>query len=104
MIYGIGGSDIKDEGIDYRNTDVVVTFEAGSNFSSYASIPIALDNISELNETFKATFELPDGYRNLNKTDPKDVEINIVENQGLCDISKYICRIKFEDCNDQQRT
>ena len=87
MIYGIGGSDVKDEGIDYRNTPVVVTFEAGSNFSNYASIPIALDNIQESDEIFKATFELPDGYRNLNKTDPVDVNITIEdENQGLYNI------------------
>ena len=92
MIHGIGSSDVRhwqDEGIDYRNTDVVVTFEAGSNFSSCASIPIAFDNILELNETFKATFELPDGYRNLNKTDPMDVEITI-EDEGLYDIDRCV--------------
>ena len=61
---------------------MVVTFEAGSHFSSYASIPIALDNNPELDETFKATFQLPDGYRNLNRTDPMDVEITI-EDEGL---------------------
>ena len=60
----------------------MVTFEAGSNFSTYASIPIVLDNNPELDETFKATFELPDGYRNLNRTDPMDVEITI-EDKGL---------------------
>ena len=91
------------QGIDYRNTPVVVTFEAGSKFSSYASILIASDDIPELDETFKATFELPDGYRNLNKTDPKDVEITIEDkNQGLYAIGrcvtiyKYVERIEME--------
>ena len=83
LIYGTGGSDVKVRSVDYRNTSVVVTFETGSNVSSYASIPIALDNIPEFNETFKATFELPDGYRSLIKTDPMDVEITIEDqNQG----------------------
>ena len=89
LLYGIGGSDVMDEGNDYRNTPVVVTFEAGSNFSSYASIPIVLDNIQEFDEKFKATFELPDGYRNLNKSDPKDVETTI-EDKGLYDIDRCV--------------
>ena len=66
----------------------MVTFEEGSNFSSYASVPIVLDNIPELNETFKATFELPDGYMNLKKTDPKDIEITIIEDEGSYDIER----------------
>ena len=77
------------QGIDYRNTPVVVTFEAGSKFSSYASIPIASDNIKESDEIFKATFVLPDGYRNLDKADPKDVEI-IIHDQGLYAIGRCV--------------
>ena len=91
LIYTIGGSDVEDSGIDYRNTPVVVTFEAGSNFSSYASIPIALDNIHEPDERFKATFELPAGYRNLNRTNPKEVEIIIEDDdQGLYAIGRCV--------------
>ena len=83
-------SSFQPGGADYGNVSVVVvTFEEGSTFSSYASIPIALDNIQESDETFKATFELPDGYRNLKKTDPMDVEITIEgENQGLYEIGR----------------
>ena len=70
---------------------MVVTFEAGSNFSSYASIPIASDNIHESDERFKATFELPDGYRNLNRTNPKEVEIIIEDDdQGLYAIGRCV--------------
>ena len=68
---------------------MVVTFGAGSNFSSYASIPIALDNIPELDEKFNATFELPDGYRKVEKTYPKDAEITI-EGEGLYDIDRCV--------------
>ena len=91
LIYTIGGSDVEDSGIDYRNSPVMVTFEAGSNFSSYASIPIASDNIHESDERFKATFELPDGYRNLNRTDHMDVEIIIEDDdQGLYAIGRCV--------------
>ena len=77
---------------------MVVTFEAGSKFSSYASIPIASDNIQELDETFRATFELPDGYKKMEKADPRDVEITIEDkNQGLYIIGRCVTIYKYID-------
>ena len=60
----------------------MVTFPAGSRFSSYASIPIANDSVREDNEPFRATFELPGGYRNLNKGDPEEANITIEDVTG----------------------
>ena len=60
----------------------MVTFPAGSRFSSYASIPIANDSVREDNEQFRATFELPGGYRNLNKGDPEEAVITIEDVTG----------------------
>ena len=55
----------------------MVTFKAGSRFSTNASIPIILDSENENAEQFRATFELPDGYRNLNKGEPEEAVITI---------------------------
>ena len=63
--------------MDYENDSVVVIFQAGSNFSTNASIPIIPDSENENAEQFKATFELPGGYRNLNKGDPEEAVITI---------------------------
>ena len=61
----------------------MVTFPAGSRFSSYASIPIANDSVQdEGDERFRATFELPGGYRNLNKGDPEEANITIEDVTG----------------------
>ena len=60
----------------------MVTFPAGSRFSSYASIPIANDRVEEGDEQFRATFELPGGYRNLNKGDPEEAVITIEDVTG----------------------
>ena len=60
----------------------MVTFSAGSRFSSYASIPIANDSVPEDDEQFKTTFELPGGYRNLNKGDPEEAVITIEDVTG----------------------
>ena len=55
----------------------MVTFEAGSRFSTNASIPIISDSENENDEQFRAKFELPSGYRNLNKGDPEEAVITI---------------------------
>ena len=61
----------------------MVIFPEGSNFSSYASIPIANDRVSnESDEQFRATFELPGGYRNLTKGDPEEAVITIKDVTG----------------------
>ena len=69
-------------GVDYGSGSVVVTFEARSRFSTYASIPIIPDSVKECDEQFKATFELPGGYRNLNKGDPEEAVITIEDVTG----------------------
>ena len=69
-------------GVDYGSGGVVVTFEAGSRFSTYASIPIIPDRVKECDEQFRATFELPGGYRNLNKGDPEEAVITIEDVTG----------------------
>ena len=60
----------------------MVTFPAGSRFSSYASIPIASNEPNEGDEQFKAKFELPGGYRNLTKGDPEEANITIEDVTG----------------------
>ena len=45
--------------------------------SSCASIPIDPDDDVEGDEQFKATFELPGGYRDLTKGDPEEAVITI---------------------------
>ena len=60
----------------------MVTFLAGSRFSTYASIPIAQNEPYENDEQFQATFEIPDGYRNLNKGDPEEAVITIEDVTG----------------------
>ena len=71
-------SSFQPGGVDYGSGSIVVTFEAGSRFSTNASIPIISDSIpNEGDEQFKATFELPGGYRNLNKGDPDEADITI---------------------------
>ena len=60
----------------------MVTFKAGSRFSTYASIPIIPDSVKEHDEQFRATFELPGGYRNLNKGDPDEADITIEDVTG----------------------
>ena len=72
-------SSFQPGGDDYENDSVVVTFEAGSRFSTNASIPIISDSDppDKDNEQFNATFELPGGYRNLRKGDPEEAVITI---------------------------
>ena len=83
-----GGPNISESGIDYGNSTVVVIFKAGERFSSNASIPIASDDDDGENDDdkgdkeFKATFELPGGYRNLTKGDPKEAVITIKDVTG----------------------
>ena len=60
----------------------MVIFPAGSRLSSYANIPIANDRVPEDDEHFKATFEIPGGYRNLNKGDPEEAVITIEDVTG----------------------
>ena len=60
-----------------ENNTAVITFKAGERFSTYASIPIAPDDEDEGDKQFKAIFELPGGYRNLNKGDPEEAVITI---------------------------
>ena len=75
-------SPFQSGGVDYENDSVVVTFEAGSRFSTYASIPIIPDDVTDVDEQFKATFELPGGYRNLNKGEPEEAVITIEDVTG----------------------
>ena len=77
-----GGPNISASGIDYGNGTTVVTFIPRFNLSTYASIPIAPDDIVEGDEQFKATFEVPDGYRNLNKGEPEEAIITIKDVTG----------------------
>ena len=61
----------------------MVTFPAGSRFSSYASILIANDRVPfEDDEQFKATFEIPEECRNVNKGDPEEAVITIEDVTG----------------------
>ena len=60
----------------------MVTFVAGSRFSTYASIPIIPDDVTDVDEQFKAKFELPGGYRNLNKGEPEEAVITIEDVTG----------------------
>ena len=69
-------------GVDYGSGSIVVTFAAGSRFSTNASIPIIPDGVKECDERFRATFELPGGYRNLNKGDPEEADITIEDVTG----------------------
>ena len=69
-------------GVDYGSGSVVVTFENGSSFCTCASIPIIPDRVKEDDEQFRATFELPGGYRNLNKGDPEEAVITIKDVTG----------------------
>ena len=75
-------SSFQPGGVDYGSGSVVVTFEAGSRLSTYASIPIIPDRVKERDEQFRATFELPGGYRNLNKGDPEEAVITIEDVTG----------------------
>ena len=75
-------SSFQPGGVDYGSGSVVVTFENGSRFCTCASIPIITDNVEEDDEQFRATFELPGGYRNLNKGDPEEAVITIKDVTG----------------------
>ena len=75
-------SSFQPGGDDYESGSVVVTFEAGFRFSTNASIPIIPDSVPEGDEQFNATFELPGGYRNLNKGDPEKAVIIIEDVTG----------------------
>lgn len=66
------------DGVDYRNIPVVVTFSA-ENASSYATIDIKKDTISDNSEQFRATFNLPPGYKNLQKGYPSEAVVTINE-------------------------
>ena len=75
-------SSFQPGGVDYENDSVVVTFKNGSRFSTNVSIPIIPDDVTDVDEQFKATFELPGGYRNLNKGDPEEAVITIEDVTG----------------------
>ena len=90
-------SSFQPGGDDYGSGSVVVTFEAGSRFSTYASIPIIPDGVKECDEQFRATFELPGGYRNLNKGDPEEESLLLKMSQvrhSVC-VSVYVCIQKY---------
>ena len=78
----------------------MVTFPAGSRFTSYANIPIANDRVPEDDEHFKAKFEIPVGYTNLNKGDPKEAVITIEDvtgyrHIGCVSVYVYMCIQKY---------
>ena len=75
-------SSFQSGGDDYESGSVVVTFKAGSRFSTYASIQNISDSVKECDERFRATFELPGGYRNLNKDNPEEAVITIRDFTG----------------------
>lgn len=59
---------------------MVVTFTAGSSVSSNAIIPIADDGPGgEGTEQFRASFEIPAGYPDLQRGTPSEAVIDIVE-------------------------
>ena len=67
-------------GVDYGNSTVFVTFSAGNNFSSFASIPIKDDASlpTEGNEYFLAAFDTP-SEGNIRKGNPYEAVIAITE-------------------------
>ena len=76
----LGGADVSVDGVDYGNSQVVVTFTAGSTVSSNAIIPIAEDGPGgEGTEQFRASFEIPAGYPTLQRGTPSEAVIDIVE-------------------------
>ena len=67
----------------------MATFKAGVRFSIYICIRIVFDFTLELDEQFGVTFELPRGYRNLNKGQPEFAVITIEDDdtgwtQSVC--------------------
>ena len=60
----------------------MISFRAGSRFSIYICIRIVSDNIVEPDEQFRATFELPGGYRNLKKGEPEKAVITIEDDDA----------------------
>ena len=84
------------EGIDYGNSPVVVTFAAGETVTSKARIPIKDDGPGDHNEQFRATFELPSGYTNIQKGTPSVAVVTILEEgeaTGVPLIGVWICII-----------
>ena len=75
-------SSFQSGGVDYENDSVVVTFEAGSRFSTYASIPIIPDSVAEDDEQFRATFVQSGCHRNKIKGDPEEAVITIKDVTG----------------------
>ena len=76
-----GGANVALAGIDYGNSPVVVTFAAGETVSSKARIPIKDDGPGDHNEQFRATFELPSGYTNIQKGTPSEAVVTILEEE-----------------------
>ena len=74
-----GGANVALAGIDYGNSPVVVMFAAGETVSSKARIPIKDDGPGDHNEQFRATFELPSGYTNIQKGTPSEAVVAILE-------------------------
>ena len=75
----VGGPDFTEIEVDYENTAVMVTFAAGQTVSSPVSISIKDDQIREPSEQFRATYELPSGFKNLQKGNPSEAIITIQE-------------------------
>ena len=78
----IGGPDIAVDGVDYGNSPVTVTFAAGQTVSTPVSIPIKDDQIFEPQEQFRATFELPSGFVNLQKGNQSKAVVTIQESES----------------------
>ena len=98
-------SSFQPGGVDYENDSVVVTFKAGFRFSTYASIPIIPDRVKESDEQFRATFELPGGYRNLNEGDPEEANITIEDVTGLTQsVCVLVCTCVFKISMTQEGT
>ena len=75
-------SSFQPGGVDYENDSVVVTFEAGSKFSTNVSIPIIPDRVKECDEQFIVTFVQSGCYRNKIKGDPEEAVITIKDVTG----------------------
>ena len=75
----VGGPNLTEIEVDYENTAVMVTFAAGQTVSSPVSISIKGDQIREPSEQFRATYELPSGFKNLQKGNPSEAIITIQE-------------------------
>lgn len=78
----VGGPVLTEDGVDYGNSAVTVTFAAGQTVSSPVSIPIKDDQIYEPSERFRVTYELPSGFKNLRKGSPSVAVVTIQESES----------------------